>query len=831
MAYYYHNRHEILPKMRKRYAKRVGKDSTAPDRHKKAKESTPEPVPPLNPEITSLAHQIRLLDGQLFALTDNSIHARTARVCKVTMKPRVAGDMVEKMLECLQGLESDVDEHHNVIYSAGGLCKEWQDTQATLLWIQIVSEWTAKSNSKKCKMAETIWPLLSDLPTLPLPNLIKGWAKGKRLIYLELSVATYNEKRVIGSKKTNEYAMTTIVNEYFKQFFWALPLNQDPESDDPAFMDDAELSEEQLTVKVAVIKQMSTAIPKWLEYCAGKTFTPHALSMKQLMHDLIASFLSRLSGIDGPCLHLPTAKQLFGKDNNEINRRFEALWSTRGGQIKDRAAARASFVVEEFKKLSEETKKTWALRAVEAVEATKKSRGSVYAQPMLLPPEEAQKYALESTLNSHSEPNAFRRVIDSLAAYFGPLLEGVSKMIGCNILMVFVGPELWRGGQILIQSCRLHEGVDKLPVPVTFDEGGGEKYKFWLASLGEWGMSCFLPIIPAPEDQKARSLPGIGLPSGPPQFFIPDPPWRSVIPAGSAVLSEQVDQGIASGEDKSEVEFKTIKKKKSRTKGKKHTVDLSTIELEASKQKSKCSKGRDDQTEVCMLMAPQPQPSTRLEQEPQLSMTQNCLPALFQLSLEDTNHIDPALLTGGMTPSTYIPNCGPNDYPDPFQAGNMPPPPPMPSNTVPIRLEQSSRICLAYLDPENWPEWLGDKWDRVVDALSIVEGQRGFIKTGKPLQRTDRPPQSWWQWWPQMQPDSHGVGEGEGPVSVESRCNSGEWDKMDKPGQNGLYSVVASLAWWGESVSHNIGAWKEWCAAMDDVLWVLECLAAISSDA
>ncbi|KAK0500186.1 hypothetical protein EDD18DRAFT_1349024 [Armillaria luteobubalina] len=430
-------------------------------------------APPPNPEITSLAHQIHLLDSQLFTLTDNSIYAYTACVCKVAMKPRAAGDMVEKMLECLQGLESDVDKHHNVIYSTGGLCKEWQDTQAT------------------------------------------GWAKGKHLVYLELSVATYNEKRVISSKKANEYATTTVVNEYFKWFFWVLPLNQDPESDSPAFVDDAELSEEQLTVKVAVIKQMSTAIPKWLEYHAGKTFAPHALSMKQLMCNLIALFLSHLSSVDGP-------------------------W-----QIKDRAAAWASFVAEEFKKLSEETKKTWALQAAETVEVTKKSRGSAYAEPTLLPPEEAQK------------------VIDSLAAYFGPLLEGMAKMIGCNISMVFVGPEPRKGGQVNV--IILHEGVDKLPVPITFDEGGGEKYKFWLASLGEWGMSCFYPL------------------------------WRSVIP---------VDQGIASGEDKSEVEAKTVKKKKSRAKGKKHMVDSSTAELKASKQKSKRSRGRDDQTEVCTLTAP-----------------------------------------------------------------------------------------------------------------------------------------------------------------------------------------------------------------------------------
>ncbi|KAK0444175.1 hypothetical protein EV421DRAFT_1709633, partial [Armillaria borealis] len=150
---------------------------------------------------------------------------------------------------------------------------------------------------------------------------------------------------------------------------------------------------------------------------------------------------------------------------------------------------------------------------------------------------------------------------------------------------------------------------------------------------------------------------------------------------------------------------------------------------------------------------------------------------------------------------------------------------------------------------------LGEDWERVVEALTIVEGQRGFAKAGKPLQRTDRPLQvsrwiqnarlcdpmplgdrdvfteAWWRWWRQIQPESRGVGEGEGPVPVASRVDTGEWDQMDKPGQNGLYSVVASLAWWGETMLHNATAREEWCVAVDDVCWALGCLAAISADA
>ncbi|KAK0494229.1 hypothetical protein EDD18DRAFT_1107261 [Armillaria luteobubalina] len=586
-------------------------------------------------------------------------------------------------------------------------------------------------------VAETAWPLLSNLPTLPLPNLAKGWAKGERLVYLEQTVMTYNDKKNIGSKKANEYVTTTVVNEYFQHFFWALPLNQDPESDDPPFVDDAYLSEEQLAVKVAVIKQMSSAIPKWLDYRASKSVTPLGFTLKQVMHDPMASFLSHLSGVEGPRQHAPTAKQLFGKDNNDINRHFEALWISLGGEAKDRPAAWASFVAEEFDKLPEESQRMWTLQAAKATEEIKKSRGSAYAEPTLLPPEEAQ------------------RVIDSLATYFGPLLEGVSKMIGCHILMAVIGPEPWRGGQV--NPCRLHEGVDKSPKPITFDEGGGEKYRIWLAALGEWGMSCYFDVCSgkintAPEDQKACSLPGIGVPLGPPRFLIPDPPWRSAIPAANTARSEQPEQGAASGVDESEEEARPIKKKV-RDKGKKRARVSSAIEQEPSEQRSKRSKSGNDDTEMRASVEPQPQLNTRLKPQPEPRTRTNILPALHQLSLDDTNRIDPALLAGGVAPGTFIPNCGPNDHPNPFRAGDTPQPSPIPSNAVPIQPELLSKVRPAYLEQENWPEWfaaaraylgkfkLGDDWDHLVDALSIVEGQRGFIKTGKPLQRTDRPPQ------------------------------------------------------------------------------------------
>ncbi|PBK88773.1 hypothetical protein ARMGADRAFT_936875, partial [Armillaria gallica] len=53
----------------------------------------------------------------------------------------------------------------------------------------------------------------------------------------------------------------------------------------------------------------------------------------------------------------------------------------------------------------------------------------------------------------------------------------------------------------------------------------------------------------------------------------------------------------------------------------------------------------------------------------------------------------------------------------------------------------------------------------------------------------------WWFWWQKLQPGWRGL-EGKGPFGLERRIqNEGEWTALVKPGQNGLYSVVTSLAW------------------------------------
>lgn len=75
-----------------------------------------------------------------------------------------------------------------------------------------------------------------------MPKLQKGWAKGARCLFLDQCLIVYIEKKATNVKKASEYANSTVVNEYFVLFYWALPLDQDPHPDNPVRIADEDLT-------------------------------------------------------------------------------------------------------------------------------------------------------------------------------------------------------------------------------------------------------------------------------------------------------------------------------------------------------------------------------------------------------------------------------------------------------------------------------------------------------------------------------------------------------------------------------------------------------------
>ncbi|KAJ3965285.1 hypothetical protein EV361DRAFT_810960 [Lentinula raphanica] len=74
----------------------------------------------------------------------------------------------------------------------------------------------------------------------------------------------------------------------------------------------------------------------------------------------------------------------------------------------------------------------------------------------------------------------------------------------------------------------------------------------------------------------------------------------------------------------------------------------------------------------------------------------------------------------------------------------------------------------------------------------------------------------WWKWYSIFNPvwrerDASGriVVNGEG---------EGEWDEFDRPGQNGMLSLVVSLHWWYHCLDSPS---SDWLSALRDISWVL----------
>ncbi len=78
----------------------------------------------------------------------------------------------------------------------------------------------------------------------------------------------------------------------------------------------------------------------------------------------------------------------------------------------------------------------------------------------------------------------------------------------------------------------------------------------------------------------------------------------------------------------------------------------------------------------------------------------------------------------------------------------------------------------------------------------------------------------WWLWWGGLQPEWREMNERGRPI-IGGR---GSWERLERPGQNGLLLVLLALAWWGEVASPTTK--EDWLAAAKDVAWVVSQMAA-----
>lgn len=111
------------------------------------------------------------------------------------------------------------------------------------------------------------------------------------------------------------------------------------------------------------------------------------------------------------------------------------------------------------------------------------------------------------------------------------------------------------------------------------------------------------------------------------------------------------------------------------------------------------------------------------------------------LTADQVMQIDPTLLARGTIPGSFVPNCGPNDCPNPFAP--LPPASPAPPRSSGDDDMSSEQAATAgVLDPVNWPPWfrqarlylgrfkLGRDWESLLVAFMLLKGKRKFAKGG-----------------------------------------------------------------------------------------------------
>ncbi len=231
------------------------------------------------------------------------------------------------------------------------------------------------------------------------------------------------------------------------------------------------------------------------------------------------------------------------------------------------------------------------------------------------------------------------------------------------------------------------------------------------------------------------------------------------------------------------------------------------------------------------------------------------------LSAINAMQIDLALLAQGIVPGLCVPNCGHNNCPNPF-APPAQPSPDLPDGNSEREMSADHVMAAGLIDLVNWAPWfrqagmylsrfkLGHEWDSLLLAFTLFKGRHKFATGGKALKSDGRPAviatwiqnarnrdpkklgpvlafaATWWAWWRSLQPEWREL-TGVGPFKGDSEVVGSSWPELDIPksGVNGMYSVIASLAWWGGAVGDDPELRAEWALAIADVTWVVTLLS------
>jgi hypothetical protein len=135
----------------------------------------------------------------------------------------------------------------------------------------------------------------------------------------------------------------------------------------------------------------------------------------------------------------------------------------------------------------------------------------------------------------------------------------------------------------------------------------------------------------------------------------------------------------------------------------------------------------------------------------------------------------------------------------------------------------------------------GDQWAELLKLWSAFEKKEAFTERKK-LSPDSRPPcvlewisrgrpttwrpviasipafeKSFNAWWSILQPDWRMNDNG----SIAFSTVDGDWEKLRKPGLNGIHSVVVALFFWGCKVQGRTTKYSQWASSVEDCILVI----------
>ncbi|KAG2749166.1 hypothetical protein P692DRAFT_20818540 [Suillus brevipes Sb2] len=554
---------------------------------------------------------------------------------------------------------------------------------------------------------------------------------------------------------------------------------------------------------------MRKSIHAWLDYRARKTQKFKRCAKPE--NDEWARYLAQLSGLSKTKPKALQPHQRWSKDHFDdiVKKDFRKQWKKAGLPLKNLATFRDSITRKHFLKTSEETQELYKRLAKDdckaAVEAwTEKLRAPSYSSP------------------------ADRQVaIDRLADFTGPLLSGMSQIMGMHCSLFVGGPEPRAQGKIRIIT--MHEGTNNSLKPLDWRRFDKNTFRQCTKSFAHYLTTCYteeqIQASRLPEDVTAEytidqddsdnDLAAEGSKSKP----MPKSRKKSSFDSDSESDSDSSEESMDSADDVAGIDDEDNDKHDQ------HSTADPDNNIDGNGDVEPLVPPSHSDTN------PEPEASHKVADTEGVESPSTGDCQVNNANIE-TSNVDIEADNANMETSNDI-EAQPSNNESDYVAG-LPPDcpkwfldsyvylraPSLPAQyasllSVFVLLEQSS----SFVSSKGPAHSLGKKHRPKAVGWWIARARSGI----PPLPDLGKYSTDFWAWWIALQPTWRVITAPlDTPTPLPSREIAGSWHELDKPGQNGFLSVIGALNWWGKACQDQCVDDISWLAAVADVQWVME---------